>query len=91
MGVAAEPREVVFAQLAHHVHGKVVRQQHDVFAALAQRRQRNDVERQSVQKVEAKLALGREVGQIFVGGSNKADIHAAASCCRRPVRTRHTR
>ena len=50
------------------------RQQRHVALAQPQRRQRDDLKAQPVEKIGAKLALVRQARQMFVGGSDDADI-----------------
>src|SRR3546814_19683892 len=57
-----------------HAIGKLLREQEDVVATLAQRRYGDDVERQAVEQVLTKLAGTRHRRKIDVGGTDQTNI-----------------
>ncbi len=74
-GRVAESGKEGQAKLAAHLNGKLLRQQHDVATALTQRRELNDIKRQPVEQIGAKLVLRHPFWQVGISGANQAHVH----------------
>ena len=61
-------------QMGETMLERVFRQQRDVRAAVAQRRQRDGDDVDAIVEVLAKASLGDFLGQVAIGGGDQADV-----------------
>ena len=78
-GRTAEPFPIIAAHFGSHAPAEMIRQNHDVAGARAQRWQRDHLETEAVEQVGAKLVTRDLVGQMLVGGGDDANVDPQGS------------